>query len=288
MRRIKNNRPRICLDAGHGGDYNQSPVCSAFFESHINWKLQAYLKSALQARGMDVVVTKDSLEADPGLVARGQIAKDCDLFLSLHINAAQRQEAEYVLGIYMVQDNCGEIDEQSQEVAELLAMGVAEQMGAKHTVWTQESSSDRDGNGYQDDYYGVLRGAHAVGTAGVILEHGFYTNPKQARWLMDEDNLKALAEKEASVLARWFQAEPMGKPYMLDLRSVPAGSKGQQVRAIQALLIGWGYSCGNSGIDGSFGPATKAAVLAYQRDHHLTADATVGPATMGRLLGYSL
>ncbi len=288
MRTVKNARPRICLDAGHGGDYNRSPVCPEFYESHINWRLQAYLKTALEAHGIDVRLTKDSLTADPGLETRGKASRDCDLFLSLHVNAAQREGADYVLGIHMVQDDCGQIDEESRQVAELLSAGVAELMGASHCVWTQESTCDRDGNGYKDDYYGVLRGAHSVGTAGIILEHGFYTNTRQAQWLMQEENLKALAEIEAALLAQWFQVSTTGNPYTLSLRSVPAGTKSAQVKAIQALLIGWGYSCGDSGVDGSFGPATKAAVLAFQRDNGLTADAIVGPATMKKLLGYSL
>ncbi len=288
MRNVKSGhlRPVICLDAGHAGKYNQSPVCKEFYESQVVWKLQSLLKTELEAQGMEVRLTKNSLDADPGLVQRGKMAQDCDLFLSLHVNAAQRESADYVLAVYMVQDGCGIIDTQSKIVAQYLSDAVAESMGAKANVWSQESQSDRDGNGHPDDYYGVLRGAHAVGTAGVILEHGFYTNEKQANWLMQEKNLKALAKKESEVLADWFEVKEPGKSFMTTLRSVPAGTQGPRVKAIQALLIAKGYTCGDHGIDGSFGPATKKAVLAFQKANYLTEDAIVGAQTLRCLLGY--
>lgn len=63
------------------------------------------------------------------------------------------------------------------------------------------------------------------------------------------------------------------------------GSKGATVKALQALLIGYGYSCGSSGADGSFGSATDKAVRAYQKDKGLTVDGSVGPKTWFALLG---
>lgn len=63
------------------------------------------------------------------------------------------------------------------------------------------------------------------------------------------------------------------------------GSKGEQVKALQALLVGYGYSIGTSGVDGSFGPATLNAVKKYQKDHGLVVDGSVGPKTWASLLG---
>jgi peptidoglycan hydrolase-like protein with peptidoglycan-binding domain len=63
------------------------------------------------------------------------------------------------------------------------------------------------------------------------------------------------------------------------------GMKGDTVKALQILLIGYGYSCGSSGVDGSFGGATENAVEAFQEDNHLEVDASVGPKTWAKLLG---
>ena len=58
--------------------------------------------------------------------------------------------------------------------------------------------------GENGDYYGVLRGCTAVGVPGVLLEHSFYTNPNSAKWMLNDDNLKKLAQDEALVIAQYF------------------------------------------------------------------------------------
>ena len=63
------------------------------------------------------------------------------------------------------------------------------------------------------------------------------------------------------------------------------GEKSEVVRAVQALLIMRGCSCGMWGADGEFGNATRAAVLAFQRRNGLAADGVVGPLTWAKLLG---
>lgn len=71
----------------------------------------------------------------------------------------------------------------------------------------------------------------------------------------------------------------------LELPVLSNGSKGDTVKALQILLIGYGFSCGSYGADGDFGGATKAAVVKYQTKNGLTADGIVGPKTWAKLLG---
>ena len=63
------------------------------------------------------------------------------------------------------------------------------------------------------------------------------------------------------------------------------GAKGEQVKALQALLLGYGYDIGRTGVDGSFGSVTDTAVRKYQSRNGLTTDGSVGPATWRKLLG---
>ena len=67
------------------------------------------------------------------------------------------------------------------------------------------------------------------------------------------------------------------------------GAKGEQVKALQVLLIGYGYKMENNGktygVDGSFGTATDNAVRAYQKANGLAVDGSVGSATWNKLLG---
>ncbi len=64
-----------------------------------------------------------------------------------------------------------------------------------------------------------------------------------------------------------------------------SGDKGDTVRAMQALLTGYGVSVGISGLDGSFGPATCAALKQYQTQSGLDPDGVCGPKTWHKLLG---
>ncbi|MFE7359319.1 peptidoglycan-binding protein [Streptomyces sp. NPDC057543] len=61
-----------------------------------------------------------------------------------------------------------------------------------------------------------------------------------------------------------------------------SGSTGAQVRAVQQLLSEQGYGVG--AVDGSFGQATKNAVMAYQATHGLTSNGVVGRRTWTALL----
>lgn len=63
------------------------------------------------------------------------------------------------------------------------------------------------------------------------------------------------------------------------------GSSGSAVIDLQQRLQRAGFSPGS--IDGSFGPATKAAVIAFQRAKGLSADGVVGPATWAALAPYA-
>lgn len=213
MKNVKtgHKQPIVCLDAGHYGKYNRSPVVPDYYESDMNWKLQNLLKAELEKYGIQVKTTRTDKAKDLALESRGKASKDCDLFISLHSNAGG-ESARYVVAMYQVDDNCGEIDEQSKAFAAMLAKTVGTVMGLPYQTWSTKSSSDRDGNGYKDDYYGVLRGAHTVHTAGVIIEHGFHTNTETTKWLMVDANLQKLAEAEAKTIAEWFDVEQTAEP----------------------------------------------------------------------------
>ena len=59
------------------------------------------------------------------------------------------------------------------------------------------------------------------------------------------------------------------------------GSSGSESPNLQAQLQDLGFSPGP--IDGNFGPATEAAVLAFQQSMDLLADGIAGPRTQGAL-----
>lgn len=189
---------KICLDAGHYGKYNQSPVNSEYWESDFTWKFHLLLKSELEKRGIEVITTRTEQATDLKLELRGQKSAGCDLFLSIHSNACSDASADYPLACCCVN---GQADVLGHELAE--AVGRVMGCTGKARIWKRQGSGG-------SDYYGVLRGAAAVGTPGILLEHGFHTNLRNTNWLMNDENLCRMAAAEAETIAEHFDVKTDG------------------------------------------------------------------------------
>lgn len=182
---------KICLDAGHYGKVNRSSVAEEYYESEMNWKLHLLLKKYLEQYGVEVTTTRSKQTEDLRLLYRGQAAKGCDLFLSVHSNACDTESVDRPVVIVPL-DGCS--DELGQKLTDCIA-GV---MGTKQKGQLYKRSSKGR------EYYGVIRGAVGVGVPGIILEHSFHTNTAAARWLLSDSNLDKLAKAEAAVIAAHY------------------------------------------------------------------------------------
>ena len=190
---------RICLDAGHvGSHYNQSPVVKGYYESAMVWSLHLKLKAALEARGFEVMTTRVNIDTNLGVYERGTASKGCDVFLSLHSNACGTESVDYPV-VYRAYDNKNNVD----TLALKIAKKVGELMGTAQAGRTATRKNSSGG-----EYYGVLRGARAVGTPYyMLIEHSFHTNTKATKWLSEDANLDKLAVAEADILAEFFGME---------------------------------------------------------------------------------
>lgn len=93
------------------------------------------------------------------------------------------------------------------------------------------------------------------------------------------------AKKATGVASAMPTTTVTEKTVTVKLRQLKKGSVGNDVKALQTLLIVGGYSCGSAGADGDFGSGTDAAVRKYQKANGLTVDGVVGAVTWGKLLG---
>ena len=73
--------------------------------------------------------------------------------------------------------------------------------------------------------------------------------------------------------------------FILEIKNLRKGAKGEAVRALQILLMGRGYSVGNCGADGIFGNDTENALRAFQKAKLLEVDGIAGKESYGKLLG---
>lgn len=275
---------KICIDAGHYSKRNQSPVVLEYWESVQMWKLHLKLKRELEYFGFEVITTRPTLETDLPVYQRGQLAKGCDLFLSLHsdaigitLNGSTTDRAT----VFAPFDNVND----SHELANDLAQAVEEVMGvSKGVVKTRKSEKG------EYEYYGVLRGARSVNCPRYyLIEHSFHTNRNSAQWLLKDGNLDKLAEAEARTIAEYYgivkpEKEKSEKTVNIELRQLEKGMKGQEVKTLQLLLIAQGYKMPKYGADGHYGNETKIAVESFQRINSLTVDAIVGKNTWNKLL----
>ena len=187
---------KICLDAGHvGSKYNQSPVVKTYYESAMVWKLHLKLKAELEARGFEVITTRADIDTDLGVYERGAASKGCNVFISLHSNACSTESVDYPV-VYRAYDNLNDVDVLALQIAKK----VGELMGTNQTGRTATRKNSAGG-----EYYGVLRGARAVGTPFyMLIEHSFHTNTAATKWLSVDANLDKLAVAEAELLADYF------------------------------------------------------------------------------------
>jgi len=158
------------------------------------WRLSRFLGDELTARGFDTCFTRDDPSKDLAVKARGKKAKGSDIFVSLHSDASDSESVSRV-AVFRAYD-----DKNSASVlAKSLGRAVAKTMGiAKYADKTRTLPSG-------GEYYGVLRGAREAGCPlYFIIEHGFHTNARDARWLLDNGRLRSLAIAEADVIDSYF------------------------------------------------------------------------------------
>lgn len=195
----------IVLDPGHGTGVNKG-VAPGYYEGNKMYDLTLFQKSALEAYGFKVLLTR-TRDSYPDLSPRGQVAvkngKDYDhvVFISNHTNAASSgvRGTEIFRSLYLPSSN---------DLASKLCKTIVDTIGTNN-----RGVKTKQGN--NGDYYGVIRSAvnyaksvksaeNGVVDFAFLIEYGFHTNAVECAFLNDDTNLKALANATAKTLADYF------------------------------------------------------------------------------------
>ena len=120
-----------------------------------------------------------------------------------------------------------------------------------------------------------------------VVPHNAQDNVKQATYYINggynglSDREKAVAEWERKLEHGYVPGthEPATSHGPTVPRNLSEGMHGDDVRKLQTQLGELGYLPDTGTPDGKFGPATRDAVKAFQRDHHLTDNGKAGRAT---------
>ena len=191
---------KICLDAGHTKGSN---TVSGYSEGTSMFTLSLLLKAEFEKyRDVSVFLTRLAVGDNPSLEERGKFARDhaCDLFISLHTNAAGDPTANGTEVIYSVKrDSSRFATALGQVIADVMKpdTGCTRFRRAYTRLYPETASLD---------YYGVIRSAvkSAAIKHALIVEHGFHTNSAERRWLSKKENLQKLAEAHADAIAKQF------------------------------------------------------------------------------------
>ena len=120
---------------------------------------------------------------------------------------------------------------------------------------------------------GKVTGTYDEQTAAAVSAFQKKTKDLWEDGIAGPDTLRALYSSNA---ARSSTPAASGSTETLEF-----GSEGSEVKKLQQKLKDLGYLSGS--VDGKFGAATEAAVIAFQKNNNLTADGKAGTATLSKL-----
>jgi len=269
---------RILIDPGHAWNGNRYPPQPEYYEGTQMWHLANFLMTELKGRGFYVETTRPKLKDFHDVADRGKMAKGYDLVVSLHSNApgsASDTKTTGTVVIYTLETL------EIVPLADDIGRKVSSIMGHYFRGSIVMGSDSRKG----ENRNSVLRNAMRVGCkAGLLVEHGFHTNPKDCAFLVNNDNLKKLAIAEAEAIAEYYGKGLIDMNYLESTVTLYRGLKNNDyVAQLQEDLMAIGYDLSPHGADGSFGARTETVVMAYQKDNGLKEDGRFGPASKRKM-----
>ena len=188
---------RILLDPGHGGgdisrrgfvNVQGYAYCN---EGQNNFYFSKLLKQELEKKGFYVGLTRNNMNEDPSLPARGQMAEGYDLIISVHSNAndGNAHGAE-------VWDSTNPV-ESDAKLGRLLSKVTADTLGIPDRGVKYKK------NNSGSNWYGILR--YGKATKNMILEMFFHDNYDDTVKFIN--NHKQLAVNLADALAKYYKLE---------------------------------------------------------------------------------
>ena len=148
--------------------------------------------------------------------------------------------------------------------------------------WQDNTAGDGDCKG-NPDHIGIVE--CVVGDTITVIE-GNYQNAVGRRPIrVNGKYIRGFIAPQYAAESKQTETTKTDDVCALNLKVLRKGSKGNTVKAMQTLLIGYGYFCGGYGADGDFGSGTESALRSFQKTKGLSVDGICGPKTWAKLLG---
>ena len=196
----------VIVDAGHGLPDGGAVGAGGTVEQEINLKIALKLRDVLEAKGIDVIMTR---ETENGLSSlknatvrqmkvddmkkRLAIMKksDADLFISIHINSYKTASANGLRVFYSAKF------EEIKPLAENIQARMADVTGAKMSVVKAADTK--------------LYLMKNPPLASILLECGFLSNPEEEKKLCSDDYQSRLAWAVADAVEKYYALQKSGE-----------------------------------------------------------------------------
>lgn len=228
---------KIMLDPGHGGgpahnrgfkQVDNLPYCN---EGDCNYiYARDFLKPALERYGFKVDMTRSDIWQNPSLKTRGFMARNYDLLLSVHSNAAGGN----VRGV--------EVWDSTNPKESCKALGDKICAYVSNALGTPNRGTKYRKNNAGSNYYGILRLGYAK--KNMIVEHVFHDNLQDAT--VYRKNLDKTASAVAKAIAEFYgltekTGEIKNPPVELNeekfIQSIVDSLKGQKLNILASVTI---------------------------------------------------
>lgn len=225
---------KILLDPGHGGGRKHNrgfrqienlPYCN---EGDCNYIYALnYLKPALEKYGFKVGITKNNINEDPSLQARGAMGRGYDILISCHTNAANGNAR----GVE-IWDSVNP-KESIKKLTDLICTNLSRDLNIPNRG-TKYRTNARGQN-----YYGILR--HGQAKHNFIIEHVFHDNLQDAT--IYRKNLDKTANSVAKSIAEYYGLEKSSVPEKSStqekdlIQTIVNSLKGQNLRILPSVTI---------------------------------------------------
>lgn len=189
------------LDPGHGTGSTHNRGSLIGNEGDNNWEFAQVLKKELEKYGIKVGTTRPNKASDPGLSARGQMAKGYDLFISLHSNASGNAS---VRGVEIFPDTNPVVDD--HQLADNLCKAIAGVGTPNRGVRYWSLSPEKYQTGLTkapklSNYFAVLR-SNLASRYAMLVEFVYHTNKTDCQLYVNKR--QELAEATAKTIASYY------------------------------------------------------------------------------------
>lgn len=189
-----NRKPRILIDAGHGGT-DPGATSARPIEAYLNLRITKKLEQALQQAGFNVRLTRDGHDQTVTLDERVMIEHTLvpDATISLHCNSFKTEKPNG----FEIYTSPGETE--SDPLATTIYRAF------KRRWPEQKLRADLcDGDPDKESRFRILTGT--IGPA-VLVEFGFLSNPKERDWLLHDHTQEQLAINLADAISDWWKLQ---------------------------------------------------------------------------------